>query len=140
MRQKAVNFMRGRYGIDRFSNFLMGLACVVIITNIFVRSHILTMLGWAVLIYAYVRIFSKKYDKRGAENTWYLNRTYGIRMWFLKKRDRMKMRKTHHIYCCPSCHQRVKIPKGRGRIAIICPKCGNEFRRGFSMGSRRTGR
>lgn len=140
MRQKAVNFMRGRYGVDRFSNFLMGLACVFIILNIFVRSHILTVLGLAVLICVYVRMFSKKYAKRSAENTWYLNRTYGVRMWLLKVRDRMKVRKTHHIYCCPSCHQRVKIPKGRGRIAITCPKCGNEFRRGVSIGGKRAGR
>lgn len=140
MRQRVMNFMRGRYGIDRFSNFLMGLACITLLINVFVRNYFLNLLGLVVFIYAYARIFSRKYEKRNAENTWYLNRTYKIRTWFLKKRDRMKIRKTHHIYSCPSCRQKVKIPKGRGKIVIICPKCGNEFTRGLSVEGKRAER
>ena len=35
MRQRMMSFMRGRYGIDKFSNFLMGAACVIIFMNQF---------------------------------------------------------------------------------------------------------
>lgn len=127
MRQRMMNFMRGRYGLDKFSNFLMWTACIIILLNMFIKSSFISLLGLAVFIYAYVRIFSRNIYKRSSENTWYLNKTYRIRRYFLKKKDRARIRRTHHIYRCPKCHQNVRVPRGRGRIAITCPKCRHEF-------------
>lgn len=127
MREKMMNFMRGRYGFDRFTNFLMGFACVIIFINIFIRSNVVNLLGLAVFIYAYYRIFSKNISKRSAENTWYLNKTYGIRRFFLKGKDQARIRRTHHIYKCPKCGQKMKVPRGRGKIEVTCPKCRYEF-------------
>ena len=31
------------------------------------------------------------------------------------------------IFRCPKCHQMIRVPKGRGKIAIRCPKCKFEF-------------
>lgn len=127
MRQKMMDFMRGRYGIDSFSNFLMIAACVIVFLNIFFRSNLVTLFALAVFIYAYSRIFSRNITKRSAENTWYLNKTYGIRRFFLRKKDRAKIRRTHHIYSCPKCGQKMKVPRGRGKIEVTCPKCRYEF-------------
>lgn len=127
MRQRMMSFMRGRYGIDKFSNFLMGAACVVIFLNLFMRNGLLSLIGLVVFIYAYYRMFSRNISKRSSENTWFLNKTYGIRRYFLKQRDMAQIRKTHHIYRCPKCGQNVKVPRGRGKIEITCPKCRNEF-------------
>lgn len=127
MRQRMMSFMQGRYGIDKFSNFLMGAACVIIFTNLFMRNGLLSLIGLVVFIYAYYRMFSRNISKRSSENTWFLNKTYGIRRYFLKQRDRAQIRKTHHIYRCPKCGQNVKVPRGRGKIEITCPKCRNEF-------------
>jgi ribosomal protein S27E len=119
--------MRGRYGVDRFSNCLMWWAFAIILLNVFVGSGILNLLGLAVFIFAYYRVFSKNYTKRSAENTWYLNKTYRLRMKMSKLKGRFGILKTHHIYKCPGCRQKVKVPRGRGKIAITCPKCGREF-------------
>lgn len=127
MRQRMMSFMQGRYGIDKFSNFLMGAACVIIFMNLFMRNGLLSLIGLVVFIYAYYRMFSRNISKRSSENTWFLNKTYGIRRYFLKQRDRAQIRKTHHIYRCPKCGQNVKVPRGRGKIEITCPKCRNEF-------------
>ena len=116
MRQRMMSFMRGRYGIDKFSNFLMGAACVIIFMNLFMRNGLLSLIGLVVFIYAYYRMFSRNISKRSSENTWFLNKTYGIRRYFLKQRDRAQIRKTHHIYRCPKCGQNVKVPRGRGYI------------------------
>lgn len=127
MREKMMNFMRGRYGMDSFSNFLMWTACFIIFINMFIRSYLLNLAGLIIFIYAYVRIFSRNYVKRSAQNTWFLARTAGIRKMFTKERAKMRTRRTHHIYSCPSCKQKIRIPKGKGRVEITCPKCGNVF-------------
>ncbi len=127
MRQKMMAFMRGRYGLDRFSNFLVIAACVIIFINIFFKSNLVSLFALAVFVYAYSRIFSRNISKRSAENSWYLNKTYGIRRFFLREKDRAKIRRTHHIYRCPKCGQKMKVPKGRGRIEVTCPKCRYEF-------------
>lgn len=36
-------------------------------------------------------------------------------------------RKEYRFYKCPGCGQKVRVPRGRGRIAITCPKCRKEF-------------
>lgn len=127
MRQRMVNMMHGRYGIDSLSNFLMIFACVLVFANIFIRNNIVNTLGLAMLIYAYYRVFSKNISRRSAENSWFLGKTYRVRRYFYKKRDIVRLRRTHHIYRCPKCRQRVKVPRGKGKIAITCPKCRNEF-------------
>lgn len=127
MRQKLMNFMRGRYGIDQFSDFLMGFGCALVFLTIFINNSLIYILGMASFIYAYVRIFSRNYQKRYAQNQKFLQKTAGIRAFFRKEKSKMNMRKTHRIFRCPECGQNVKVPKGKGKIAVTCPKCRCEF-------------
>ena len=127
MRQKLMNFMRGRYGIDQFSNFLMGFGCALVFLTIFINNSLIYILGMASFVYAYVRIFSRNHQKRYAQNQKFLQKTTGIRAFFRKEKSKMNMRKTHRIFRCPECGQNVKVPKGKGKIAVTCPKCRCEF-------------
>ena len=61
------------------------------------------------------------------ENQWYLKREMKVRSLFLKKKKELGQRKEYHIYKCPKCKQKIRVPRGKGRIAISCRKCGNEF-------------
>ena len=126
MRQKFANFMRGRYGVDQFSKFLSVLTLVLMIVGLFTHP-ILYYFGIAGMIYMYFRVFSKNYSKRSAENQWYMRKSYKVRGWFDKRKKMWKRKKTHRIFKCPTCNQKIKIPKGKGKIEIRCSKCGTKF-------------
>lgn len=125
--------MQGRYGVDDLSRFIMGVALVLIIlamfANIFSRTvgSTLDILGVAAIVYAYIRIFSRNIQQRYAENQKFLQMTSKFRFRFNNEKDLMKQRKTHHIYSCPGCGQKIRIPKGKGKIEIECPKCHTKF-------------
>ena len=125
--------MQGRYGVDDLSRFTMGVALVLIIlamfANIFSRTvgSTLDILGVAAIVYAYIRIFSRNIQQRYAENQKFLQMKSKFRFRFNTKKDLMKQRKTHHIYSCPGCGQKIRIPKGKGKIEIECPKCHTKF-------------
>ena len=133
MRDKFNKFMQGRYGVDDLSRFTMGVALVLIIlamfANIFSRTvgSTLDILGVAAIVYAYIRIFSRNIQQRYAENQKFLQMMSKFRFSFNKEKDLMKQRKTHHIYSCPGCGQKIRIPKGKGKIEIECPKCHTKF-------------
>lgn len=127
MRERFQRFMMGRYGMDAFSKFLMVMWLILWGVNIFVNSGTLSLLSLGLLFYMYYRMFSRNIQKRYQENIKYLNIKNRIVSKFRSKKSMMNQRKTHHIYKCPTCKQKIRIPKGKGRICITCPKCKTEF-------------
>ena len=122
-----MRFMYGRYGIDSLGKFLVALAFItILLANIF-ESGLFSLLSWFFLIYAYFRMFSRYVYKRSAEIQTFLSKTSGIRNWFYKQKNLMSQRKTHRIFKCPTCKQKIRVPKGKGRIEIRCPKCNTKF-------------
>lgn len=127
MKEKFIRFMYGRYGIDSLGKctIVIGLAATLLST--FIHWRILPLLSWTFIIIAYFRMFSKNIGKRSRENQWYLGRTYKLRCFIGRQKNLLAQRKTHHIYTCPSCRQKIRIPRGKGKIEIRCPKCGTTF-------------
>lgn len=127
MKEKFYRFMQGRYGADELSKFLLGVGMVLLILNILTRNGIFSLLFWVCLIYSYFRTFSKNYSARYSENQKFL----GLKnQWKYKWENHKKLReqkKIYHIYNCPYCKQKIRIPKGKGTIIITCPKCKQEF-------------
>ncbi len=121
--------MQGRYGADQFSRFLIYVISVGLLLNIFLNSKILNWVLWALLIYQMYRIFSKNHGARYAENQKYLQLSAKWRYWFGQQKRLFEERKVHRIFVCPKCKQKIRIPKGKGKIMVRCPKCGNEFKR-----------
>ena len=126
MREKLQRFMMGRYGNDRFNQFLMITALIFMAVSLF-GPNIFYTIALLLMIYVYYRMFSRQIAKRTAENQWYWKKEMKVRNWLrLRKRD-VAQRKDYHIYKCPNCKQKLRVPRGRGRIAIRCRKCGTEF-------------
>lgn len=129
MRDKIYRFMQGRYGTDDFYKFLFWVALIGIVINWFFKSRLLSFAVTLILVYAMYRVLSKNHSARYAENQRYLQATAKIRYWFDQQKKLMEERKYHHIYTCPKCRQKIRIPKGKGKIMIRCPKCHHEFQK-----------
>ena len=115
----ARRFMEGRYGNDKLNNALLGSALVLVILALFVRNPLLNLIlhgiSYALMFWSIFRTFSRNTYKRYQENRKFL--------LFL---DRVKDRQHRH-FSCPKCRQPVRVPRGKGKISITCPKCGEKF-------------
>lgn len=133
MKEKFMKFMQGRYGVDGFARFTMGAALVCVFVSVFFQKGsrigaLLNTLGLAAIIYTYFRILSRNISRRYAENQKYLSMTSKLRQSFNREKSMMQQRKTHHIYTCPGCGQKIRIPRGSGKkVEIDCPKCHTKF-------------
>lgn len=126
-RQKVMQFMQGRYGADQFSKFLIYLSLILLVITLFCRNNFIYYIAVIVLFYSYFRMLSRNISKRYAENQKYLSVRYKVVGKFNWIKLRIKDSKTHRIFKCPSCSQKIRVPKGKGRISIKCPKCRIEF-------------
>lgn len=112
-------FMYGRYGHDRLNMALLVAGLVLCVICMFIPSPmwdlLLTLASYALLIWALVRCFSKNTYKRYQENR-----------RFLLMIDRIKDRDNRY-FSCPKCKQTVRVPRGKGKISITCPRCKEKF-------------
>ena len=114
-----AHFMMGRYGTDKLNMTIIMAGFILCLIGVFVRSAILdliiTVLSYGLMIWAIFRMFSRNTYKRYQENRKYL-----------KFVERIKDRE-HRYFDCPRCRQPVRVPRGKGKIAITCPKCKEKF-------------
>lgn len=113
------NFMAGRYGNDKLNMYILGIGVIICLISMFIPvavvNLLLTVVSYVLMIWAIFRTFSRNTYKRYQENRRFL--------LFL---DRIKDR-DHKYFSCPKCRQSVRVPKGKGKIAITCPKCREKF-------------
>lgn len=131
IKEKFSKFMYGRYGTDKLNMFLVIMLLVFAVGNLFVRNEYFSMVftSWEFLLIflIYYRMFSRNISKRYAENQKYMSIENRVRRFFGKSKYMQQQRKEFHIYTCPQCKQKIRIPRGKGKISIRCPKCGSEF-------------
>ncbi|MFV0393443.1 MAG: hypothetical protein ACK5LC_03460 [Coprobacillaceae bacterium] len=126
MREKFYAFMQGRYGVDDLNKTLMVLCIIAFVVNIFIPGSVLTIIGYVFWFLAIFRMFSRQVYKRNQENEKFLQLFAPItRMKTLH--NKRKQDPNNKYYRCSSCHQIVRLPKGRGKIVVTCPKCKHQF-------------
>lgn len=113
------NFMAGRYGHDKLNMAILVLGVVLCVVTMFIPWAAvklgLTVASYALMLWAMFRCFSRNIYKRYRENRKYLMLL-----------DRIKDRE-HRYFECPKCRQPVRVPRGKGKISITCPKCKEKF-------------
>lgn len=126
MRQRLMRFMQGRYGADDLSRVLFWVILFILVLSLF-TTNILWWIGLLLIVYTYFRMFSKNIPARYAENQKFLQFKEKIMVFFRRRTKNMGQLKKYHIYKCPNCKQKIRIPRGKGRIEITCPKCKRVF-------------
>ena len=113
------SFMAGRYGTDRLNMVILCAGLVASLLSVWIKAAPLNVIFWALsyglMIWAIVRSLSRNTYKRYQENR-----------KFLQVFDRLKDRQ-HRYFDCPKCCQMVRVPRGKGKIAITCPRCKEKF-------------
>ena len=122
-----VRFMEGRQGVDHYSRFLSIASCVLLVLSLLLDIRLLWYMALFLLVYSYFRIFSRNTVKRQAENRKYLALSYAITSKFRAKKQWAQQKKDYRFFPCPGCKAVMRVPKGKGKIQITCPKCGKEF-------------
>ena len=112
-------FMMGRYGTDKLNMAILIAGLVVCVAEMFVSAvlprMLLTLLSYILVGIVIFRSLSRNTYKRYQEN-----RRFSLML------DRFRDRQ-HHYYSCPKCRQTIRVPRGKGKIAITCPKCREKF-------------
>jgi len=113
------SFLTGRYGTDKLNTVILGTGVILCLISIIVPFPLvdlcLTIASYGLMIWALMRCFSRNTYKRYQENR-----------KFLMLLDRIKDRE-HRYFDCPRCRQPIRVPRGKGKIAITCPKCKEKF-------------
>ncbi len=111
-------FMMGRYGTDKLNTTILVTGVIISLASVFVGGLVglgLTMVAYGLMFWAIFRCFSRNTYRRYRENR-----------RFLMLLDRIKDREHKH-FDCPKCRQPVRVPRGKGKISITCPKCREKF-------------
>ncbi|MCT7399678.1 MULTISPECIES: hypothetical protein [Eubacterium] len=130
MREKLAKLMYGRYGVDQLGRAMLIFALVLCVLSLFVPrrlSGIIYYISLILIILMYIRMFSKNIQKRYQENNKYLSLKASFLRKFQREKEIFSQRRFYHFYRCPRCRQRIRIPRGKGRIEIRCPKCSQTF-------------
>lgn len=136
IQKKVEKFMNGRNGTDQLSNFLLLCAFSLLIATVVISSVSsrnatiiagLQGIALALLMLSYARVLSRNLQKRRRENMKYLQITAKARGRFYAGWRRLKMRRNYKLFVCPGCKTVLRVPKGKGRINLTCPKCHARF-------------
>ena len=137
MKERLRRFMEGRYGADALNRFLTVCGWVLLLLGFVLSAldskvalsvgSLLVTLSWALLIFSIFRTLSKNTSQRASENYKYFVYKNKVTGWFRRLKTRWQDRKVHRYFKCPQCHATVRVPKGKGKIRITCPKCKHQF-------------
>lgn len=130
MRERLARFMAGRNGNDQFNLFLLVADMILLLlATIFSKGigRILYPIVFVLLVYIYFRMFSRNLYKRSEENGKYMRLRYRFEAQLRLYKESWVQRKDYKFFTCPSCHAKLRVPRHKGKVKILCRKCGTSF-------------
>lgn len=125
--------MARRCGLDELNNFIMLIGFIFVLIALFTHKWIFVLMGAILVVLCYMRVFSTKLEKRRAENDLYMRYMGRVVEFtnYIKLIIKMKIRsikdKEYVYFVCSTCKQVIRVPKGKNKVSIRCPKCSSTF-------------
>lgn len=132
LRNSFSRFMYGRNGADQLGLALIWAAILLDIVGMLLKklallSGIISAITTVMVLFAVYRVFSRNLEKRRRENARFLEKIW----WPIKRKfssgRQQRMDKEHKYFTCPGCKTVCRVPVGKGKIVITCPKCRREI-------------
>ena len=121
------NFMIGRHGPDQLGIALIVLSLILNLLRVLLGFLPLLYFSYALLGLALFRMLSRNIPRRRAENDKFVRYWWPIKTKISRRIERVKSGRTHRFFKCPSCRNVLRVPRGKGKLQVTCPKCGERF-------------
>ena len=124
------NFFHGIYGMDGLSCGLLFLSILInVLTAVIPVEAVqrLNAVGLIPILICILRFFSHNRARRERETERFLKIMRPLFEYFDRKSEEREQARIFRFFNCPACSQKIRVPKGKGKIEITCPKCGNKF-------------
>ena len=125
--RKVQEWFRGRQGPDDLANFIVYVCLILVIINLFVNATWLSLVACVLLAYAIFRMCSKNLPARMKENAAFLKALGPLRPWYQHPKEAFAEAKQYKHVKCKECGQRLRVPRGKGKIRVTCTKCRAKF-------------
>lgn len=124
-------FMYGRNGGDYLGMTVLFTAILLDVIAMLLKNNtaliVIRVITTILLVWTIFRMLSRNLQKRRAENAWFMNKLYYPITRGLRRAKQRSQDKDHKYFTCPNCHTVCRVPRGKGKIVITCPKCRNQI-------------
>ena len=126
-----IRFMAGRHGVDQLNTALLYGGIAFNILALITQVGIFSGLSMVMLFVVIFRMFSKNRVQRFRENAWYVKHINigGLMQKCKQAYARFKNRKKYVYFDCPTCHAKLRLPRGKGEVTVTCGKCKTALRK-----------
>ncbi|MBQ0037309.1 MAG: hypothetical protein KBS74_01410 [Clostridiales bacterium] len=124
-------FMYGRNGADLLGLVMIWAVIVMDVINMFVKNTvangIIGLVAAVLTVWALFRVFSRNLYQRREENRKFMEKVWNPVTQGFRTAKQQKQDKEHKYFTCCACRAVCRVPVGKGKIVITCPKCGNQI-------------
>ncbi len=123
-------FLKGRYGFDAVCAVLVLLTVLIDLLLLLLPYEEIRRFGFISFVpmaLCVLRMLSRDRDRREMENDILVSAAGPFGRALERRRERKYQKKTFRFFVCPGCRQQLRVPRGKGRVEITCPSCGDKF-------------
>ena len=124
---KLRELMRGRNGADDLAIVSVTVAILIAVINLVTKTRIFSAIGLVLVVYAVWRTCSKDVQRRSSENAAFMRSLGPVARWVRNPKAAFAETRSFKHAKCPNCGQGVRVPRGKGKVRVTCPKCGTRF-------------
>lgn len=125
--RRTAEWARGRNGVDALASACSNVAILLVVVDLWARTVVVSFVALAFLGYSWFRMSSRNVSARRAENERFTKAFGPVAAWLSNPVAAATESRTYKHLTCPSCGQRVRIPRGKGKVRVTCPKCHTRF-------------